>query len=212
MPDPTYFDGLVLVTQEIKHDSVSRPALITYCVIDVSAGNTAQQWADALQAQFATNFKDTIDSNAVLTQTRTLKGDGTSTFTTGVSTAAGTRGTLATTSLPPNCAVLIKKGTGFGGRNNRGRWYLPWAMNDNAVDETGLITGADLTRVQDDCNDWMTFWAGLSPGSTFTLAHREYDRPWDQPGRQLVSVEPGNDITTLVAEPIIATQRRRMPR
>jgi hypothetical protein len=146
----------------------------------------------------------------VILKTITLKGDGTSTFTTGESTAAGTRGTAPFSAAPANCAQLVRKLTAFGGRKNRGRLYLPWSINEGLVDEIGSIDATFTSDTQAKVDDWRDAIVDL--GATMVIANRVYDRPWNQPNRQLVSVDMGEEVIGLTVDQMMATQRRRMPR
>lgn len=109
---------------------------------------------------------------------------------------AGIAGTSSTTESIPNCAYLVHKQTGFGGRSGRGRLYWPGvAMSE--VNEAGVVgtdarngvtTGWELVRTQ-------LTTAGLPP----MLLHAE-----SEPGPYL--------ITAFVCDNKIATQRRRLRR
>lgn len=209
---PVYDTGLVLAVQHIKHDNLAREAMVTYALFDATVGFTAQQWADHLQNVFQANLKAKFDTEIVLSKTTTLKGNGSAVYTTGESTAAGTRGTNAVSSVTANTAVLVKKNTGFGGRTARGRMYFPWFISEGGVDEIGNIAGADVTAIQTVCDAWLAVVNGTPAAASMVIANRTYDRPWDQAGRQLVSVDVGPAVTSLTVETIAATQRRRMPR
>ena len=210
MPDPTYANDLVLANTFIQHDGLARQAEVTYAVNDASVNWSAQQWADALQNVFQDNLKTRIDTDAVIVKTTTLKGDGTSTFTTGESTASGTRGTAPFSAAPANCAQLVRKITAFGGRKNRGRMYLPWSINEGLVDEIGSIDATFTADTQAKLDDWRD--AITDTGGHLVIANRVYDRPWNQPNRQLVSVDMGEEVIGVPVDSMMATQRRRMPR
>lgn len=60
------------------------------------------------------------------------------------SAQASLAGTLSGAPLPPNCAMLITKLTGRGGRKGRGRMFFPpFLFTENSVDALGNIN-ADL--------------------------------------------------------------------
>lgn len=210
MAPPTYEDGLVLAATHMLHDNMSREAVCAYAIFSDAAVD-AGAWANALQGAFADNFKSVLDSEVVITRTLTLKGDGTDVFTTGESTTAGVRGLRAGSSLPANCAVLGKKLTAFGGRKNRGRMYLPWTVVESHVDEMGGIDTGDIADNQAAFDGWLEDINGFTT-TQLAIANREYDRPWDVPGRRLVSVSHSGPVTAITVERTIATQRRRMPR
>jgi len=211
MANPTYQNDLVLCNVFFKHDLITREAEITFALNDNTANVSAQGWADAVFALAGTVFAPQLDTAAQIMRATTLKGDGTSTFTTGISTGASVRGTNAMSSTTPNCAILVKKNTGFGGRENRGRMYLPFMMNEGEVDEAGNISAG----VQGDINDMMqTFIDDVEGGGDqeLVIANRTYDAPWNVKPRHLTHVAIGEHVTSITCEPVIATQRRRMPR
>ena len=208
---PDYANGLVLASTKIVHSLVSRPAYITYALHDLDNSKTAQQWADYLQLNFATDMKPVIDSQAVISSTHVLKGDGGPTPFTATSTAAPTAGTSVTTSPPPQVAVLVKEATGVSGRRNRGRMYFPWAINESAIDEAGVITPADLASFQARLDLWFPHLNSATHWQ-MVVANRFYDAPWTDPNRKLIQVTYGSTVTALTAANVVATQRRRLVR
>jgi len=203
----TYENNLVLVSHFIKHDSLAREAVITFALSDSSGVGSAQAFADDLQNLAANTFDDYIDTNAKLMRTTTLKGNGTTAFTVGTSTAAPRQGTNPMSSVPPNTALLVQKRTALGGRKGRGRVYLPWMLNEANVDEIGAVNQAYITPTQAMMD---TYYAGYA--GQMVIANRLYDLPWSNPARKLLAVTKGALVTKLVVSPIAATQRRRMPR
>jgi len=208
----TIDDGLVLVTTEITHASVAHAANVTYAMFDDTGLTSAQAWADFCQTQFTTNWAAVLDNNASIVRTLTVKGDGTENFTTGESTAAPTVGGAALTCPPPNWAMLVQKKTGFGGRKNRGRMYMPWMVTEGDIGENGHFGGATLTARQAVADAWLADLNTSAPDAFMCLANREYDLPWDNPMRKLVHIEAGFGITALTVQGFGATQRRRQPR
>lgn len=211
MADPTYENDLVLLTTFLKHDLMTREAAVTYALNDNTANQSAQVWADSAQIFFCDNWKAQIDTGARVMRTTAIKGDGTSTFTTGLSTDPPTRGLNAMSSTTPNCAILLRKNTAVGGRRNRGRIYLPFMINEGEVDEAGSLSAGVIGDINTDAAAWLS---DLESGGDqeFVIANRFYDAPWDNPSRHLVSVNIGEHVTSLTCESVIATQRRRMPR
>jgi hypothetical protein len=211
MPDPTYANDLVLCSVFLKHDAIAREAEVTFAINDASNNSSAQEWADAVQGVFTSRFDQQVDTAARIMRTETLKGDGSATFTTGVSTSAPVRGTNAMSSTPPNCAILAKKLTGFGGRRNRGRFYLPFMLNEGEVDEAGNISTGVVTDVQACCDNFRSD-IEAADDATLVIANRNYDVAWNIKPRHLVSTDMGEVVTAFVVESVVATQRRRMPR
>jgi hypothetical protein len=70
-----------------------------------------------------------------------------------------------------------------------------------------VLLTPDLNELQAAATQYFTGYAG-----SMVIANRLYDLPWDNPNRQLLAVVSGPVVTALVASPIAATQRRRMPR
>lgn len=105
-------------------------------------------------------------------------------------------GSNVTVTVPKNCCALVRKGTGVLGRRNRGRMYLPpYALATAFVDRNGMISSTFLTPLQTALN---TFLGAM-----------------DTAGYQAVILHSTSEvlptvITSLVVQPQIATQRRRL--
>lgn len=207
-----YGNNLLMATTFIHHDGLARDACVTYaCDVGASA-TSAQAFADFLQDAFADAWKSQLDTSVTITRTTVLLAfaGGGPNFTTGESTAAPIAGTNSAERLPPNCALLVKKNTGVGGRINRGRLYIPWSLSDIDVDELGNVAGGALTPRQTAADDWLA--AIEAPAINMCIANRTYDRAWDVPNRILTDIDAGAHVTSLTVSPILATQRRRLVR
>lgn len=102
-------------------------------------------------------------------------------------------GTQAAETVTPNTAALFKKVTDFGGRQGRGRFYLP-GYPETGVSGAGVIAGAGVTANQTAATALLT---QLSlEGIPMVLLH----------GAALNTPDP---VTSLVAQAQVATQRRR---
>lgn len=104
-------------------------------------------------------------------------------------------GTKPGNALPSNCAILVRKRTGAGGKQNRGRFFLPPAwIGEDAVDPDGTIVGstADLVDHLDQLLSDMT-----DVGLPARLLHTD-------------SEMTPTPITSLQLQTKIATQRRRL--
>lgn len=211
MADPIIEDGLVLVSTYIKHDNSPQVAMVTWAIFDNTAENDAPTWAGLAQGMFAGAWSGGLDNQAVITHSTVVLGDGTSTFTQGESTAAGTRGLNAIDSQPSQVAALIRKRTSFGGRANRGRSYIPWSISDEDADSVGALTSGKVTDLQAAADDWLT---SVKNGSVFymVIANRTYDLPWDNPNRVVTLITGGPEVTSMQADSLVATQRRRLGR
>lgn len=107
-------------------------------------------------------------------------------------------GLLTGGAVPSNCAVLIAKQTGLGGRRNKGRMYIPpvWP-NESAVSARGVLTTTDAGTLATRWNQFRT--ACATAGLPWVLLHSE------------VPFTP-TPITALTVSTQMATQRRRMRR
>lgn len=112
------------------------------------------------------------------------------------STGATLPGTGSGTSLPPQCAYLVKKATNFGGRSGRGRMFLP-GPNEGNISPAGVLDPAQITQVQGDVNDWLTALSTLD--MPMLLLHAEES-----------VVNTPFLVTSLVVDSKVATQRRRL--
>ncbi len=102
--------------------------------------------------------------------------------------------------MPPNVAYLTRKVTGLGGRRNRGRFYMP-GVSEIDVDNTGLLTATHRTNYQTSVNAW---FAQNLAGPEIAAHAVFHDTQEGFP-----AVTP-TDVTSLLVQPKVATQRRRL--
>lgn len=96
---------------------------------------------------------------------------------------------------PPNVAALVHKNTALGGRQGRGRLFLP-CVAELAMGQNGLLDAAYLTDIQTVFDGMLnTFALGNLP---LMLLHGDALAP--------------TAITALTADGTFATQRRRLRR
>lgn len=106
------------------------------------------------------------------------------------------QGTSSQPTPPPNCTVLVRKNTAKGGRENRGRLNLPSGRIEEAsVDSAGFLTPAVVTAL----NTTMGLFKGSLDEQEVPMFLLHSDP----------AVTP-TAITTLIVQPQLATQRRRM--
>lgn len=104
-------------------------------------------------------------------------------------------GTAALANLPSNCAILVKKSTGLGGRRGRGRMFMPpMVLNEGAVDPNGLIDESNRAGIN-------ARWDTYLPLVDMVLFH-------DSLGAGIEP--PPTNVGSLMVDSRIATQRRRM--
>lgn len=99
----------------------------------------------------------------------------------------------------PNTAVLVRKQSALGGRRNRGRMYLPGFALRTLVTSAGIIDSAYL---EDLNTNLQTFLEYVNAGTGFNATQLGV----------LHSEAPAAPapIISLVAQPKVATQRRRL--
>lgn len=106
-----------------------------------------------------------------------------------------TQGTAGGNPLPSNCALLVKKSTGLGGRRNRGRFFVPlFGLTDANVDPLGNINTTAAQQVI------YSAWFDALQASTIlppvALLHSDGG--------------PATALTAFTVDGRIATQRKRM--
>lgn len=111
----------------------------------------------------------------------------------GTSLAAGPR---SDEMEAPAVAMLIKKNTGLGGRQNRGRNFWPFMLSQDDLTETGDLSPVALADSQTAA---FGFLSGLSAaGVPMVLLHR--------------GSSDATDVTSYIVDGRAATQRRRQRR
>jgi hypothetical protein len=104
-------------------------------------------------------------------------------------------GTIVSSSMPPNCALLIKKVTGLAGRANRGRMYMPpFSLSEGSIDKLGAMAQAVADVVTSFAQSARTQM--IANGHDPVILHHSAATP--------------TPIIDLVCETTIATQRRRL--
>jgi hypothetical protein len=167
--------------------------------VDVSGwGGDYVDGADWLAEQWFTCFQGGMSDDVTLGPPRIVVGqDGGDPLTfSGTATVVG-----SDTDFPlwPNSATLIRKISALGGRRNRGRMYVPGMAIRAQISQAGVIDAGFLADLQTNLN---TFLEVVNTGATFNptdlgVLHSE------APAAPAVIVD-------LVADPKLATQRRRL--
>lgn len=184
--------GYAAITVPLSHDGLARKAAITFGV-DADAGLlSANDVANAVTDAIDTTWQVAVSSNVDI-------GPVVANYNTGGGAVPGEAdnqlpGLGAINALPSNVALLVRKGTILSGRTNRGRFYLPWSLEESDVDAIGIIDGT--TR-----SDWQTlmdsFLTALSTNDVpMVILHSEAGTP--------------APVSSLTVGSIVATQRRRL--
>ncbi len=120
---------------------------------------------------------------------------------------AGGTGAVLGEAMPANTAYLIQKLTGFAGRANRGRMYLPGVPESAVNGGTGNIAAATLTALQNAANAWMN-----SCNGTIDTAPIELSVVSTIQGKEERAQGLRRQVTTVVASSFVATMRDRLKR
>ena len=185
--------GFCQVTHFFTGSSVPLGAAITYGV-----DNTASSSLTAIAVEALDAFGDTIltELSSSLTQALVRVKAGPNSTGPAVDVAGSRTGSEVGAAGWPNTAYLISKQTSLGGRQGRGRLYIPGVL-EGAVTNTGAFNGADLTLMQTAANTFLGRWNTF--GTPMVLLHGD------------VGTAP-SDVIALNVSGTVATQRRRMRR
>lgn len=207
-PAATYDDTLLMVSLRLTNAIVSRPAYITWGCKNNTGGTNVVTLANAVLTAFTANVNSQVDTNVTVGPTHVILGDGTSTPLVGDSTTAPSAGTNAAASCPPNTAMLVKKITGYGGKKNRGRLYLPWFGDESIVDEAGIIGSGSVAGAQVRFTNFLAALATASLPMVVVTRQMSVDPDTGKP--YVVNYHAGHTVTGLVVQALCGTQRRRM--
>jgi len=190
--------GFAAFSLEVRHSGVSRSSFITGGV-DISAegGDSVEAANDVLGAfgPLAGNLGSSCSFQSAQLRIGQDGGDPVAV----VSTAAAIAGTNSAAMVPVNCSVLVGKYTGRGGRRGRGRWFLPWCIAENSVDESGVITPDHVAGLQTSIDAVLAaFTANTVP---LVLLHNAPATDNDP-----------TPVTSMAVSSLIGSQRRRLGR
>lgn len=189
-------DGFAQVLIPIKHNSLARSAAITFGIKNDTGGFFTPALANTILGDVVPAIN--LDSNctigpAVLRVSDASGATGTIEGTTSVP------GTSASSTPPPNVAVLVKKITGRLGRRGRGRMFIPWWVDESTVGEDGVIAGTTVNGFNTSLGNVLTnLQADMVP---MYLLH-------DDEGS--TAAPSPDEVTSLICDNRVATQRRRL--
>jgi hypothetical protein len=174
-------------------------SMFTHLAYDLAAGPD-QAAVDAGFTSWQTVWRTRFHSTYVLTGGHVLVGadGGANRWDSSITPVTGNNaGTMSSQQV----AVLIRKSTAAAGRRNRGRMFIPGAI-ESEVDQAGLLTPAAVAA-------WNSAVLNLRPGNTIHTAFGFLDEPviLHDSGSQTPTA-----ITDLSCQSRVATQRRRLRR
>jgi hypothetical protein len=154
---------------------------------------TAQEAADAAAVAWVAAIPTCVSSAVVFTGTLCKLGPD-STGPSAISPASQA-GALAGTSVSPNVCFLVHKQTAMGGRQGRGRMFIPGPLEGD-VGAEGSVSGTRLTNLAAELTEMRN--ALITAGMTPVVLHNNALTP--------------TGITSLAPDALVATQRRRLRR
>jgi len=189
---PTIPSGYASCAIPAHHGGTSHVSYFTFGV-DNNTGLTAPaNVASAVWLAFHSTIRDAVD-NSVEWGPILVSVNGGSGVVTGEGTDSDL-GAAGLASIPMNSALLVAKQTATPGRAGKGRMYVPFALEESDVSETGVIDGTTVTDWQNIMDD-------------FLLALAAEDVP-------MVVLHEGAGtpavVTQLIVRSKIGTQRRRL--
>lgn len=189
--------GQIQVSMKWACNGLTRPLMTTFGVDpDATAPPALLDKLAAIQAIFVSS---TIAVNTQISNQYTYVSlIGQEMTATGILSAELPVNIVGTNSFqppPPNCSWVVQKRTALGGRQNRGRMFVPPArLGETTVNAGGTVDAATVTAEQ---ADWTAFHASMISGDyPMVLFHSDGS--------------PSTIISQLVVEPRIGTQRRRL--
>jgi hypothetical protein len=194
--------GYAQILHSISLIGDAEPMAVTYGVqLTTGAAFTDQANAQSLHTKFITAFDTQISNQYSLESTTLRRPDGeTPTDPTFVGIHTQKEVFNGTDNpLPQNCAWLIQKRSGLGGRRRRGRMYMP-APAETVVGATGIITAASVTAMQTQMNTWLASIAADNAFEGMVILHSS----------GVSAVPTPTPVSQLVVDSRIATQRRRL--
>jgi hypothetical protein len=207
-PPPTIQNHAILAKTHFTHAGSGRVSLVTTAHFDDTPAGAIEAANDILGVWVG--LVGAFGNQVTIGPVDVLIGDGTDVPDEATSTGAKGTGTVTDPIVPSNVALLVKKTNGRGGKKNRGRMYLPWALAENKVDELGNIDATILAGLQTAFTAMVTSLAAADV--TLAIANKTLVVGGD--GKKHVThiglaVQP---VTQLTVEGVVATQRRRLGR
>ena len=195
-------EGFAECAIELRNSGDPQPWYITFGVDLTNAAGDNIGAGDQINAAWNDSFNSSLRTTTTHTGVRMTIGTGDPDNLV-LFVADGTNGTSSDEKLPQNCALLVSKTSAFGGRKNRGRFFIPNILAESSVSEVGVIGAGTVANYQGFAD---LLLASLSPGD---------DGAFNLPMMILHNnTGPSTPAPTLVSKlsvsNVISTQRRRL--
>lgn len=195
--------GYASAAVEMRADGDPGPWYITFGVDLSEAGGDHDAVIDTISDAWNNTFAKQLTNTAATTAyILTVGQDGPDNLI--IRRDVNVRSESDTGKLPQNCALLVSKNTELGGRKNRGRFFLPGVLNENAVNNIGVIEPGTVTVYQGYATQFKDTL--LQGGVTSQVACPMVILHNAGVG----ATPPPTPVISLTVSSVIATQRRRL--
>lgn len=191
--------GYVDFVMNIKRDGDPDPFAVTFGANVASPPYTLTDLNAMATAALAELPAAMIDVDRISGITAYVANDGPPTI---LQVALDIEGTNVGNALPQNCAIIVSKNTGLGGRWNKGRLFWP-SIIEAQVNENGALVSGYISNMDGYLNAFMG--ETINPSGDCNLSS------WVVFHDETLELLP-TPIIGLTTEPVIGTQRRRLRR
>ncbi len=144
--------GFAQVNLNFNGTAAPRGAQVTFGVDNSSLDSGPAFIATTMLTQWASHMLAQQSSNITLASCRVKLGPNDTGLDAVVS--LGTAGSVSAESVEPQVALLVSKVTASGGRQNRGRLFIP-GIPDVVFGSNGQVVGSALTAYPPILTDWL---------------------------------------------------------
>lgn len=190
--------GFMHVIQPIQHVSASKAWSVTYGTDPDDSPLSPQAVLTQADTDFRTAWRPLLDTNMTLMPAVGYYMPPAGPLELYTSAIAAQVGLAARNSPPPQVAVCVRKRTAAVGKAYRGRCFFPGLLDETNVDENGIITPAGVVALQAKADIWLAARTGADTGGLWLFHQKSLVTP--------------TAINRLLVQPIVRTQRRRLPR
>lgn len=198
--------GFAAIALEFRHTADPDPWYVTFGVDSTEFGGDTGELAKACADCYFFNFNTLMSDETTLSGVQVVVGQDGVEPVRAFHPQVGMTGNSSGEKLPQNCAALIRKNTALGGRRNQGRMFLPGILDENEVNQVGVIASFSVSAFQVAAAAMLAdLTSGEQAGATpvpspMYLLHSEGGS----------TLPPPTIVTSLTADNVISTQRRRL--
>lgn len=198
--------GYMHVIQPIQLLNAPKPYSVTYGIkpdggdpFQIWPNPTVQDAIDECQDVWLSSFQAFFDTNATLGPAVGYYRPAAGRLDLYTAEDAPVAGTRAVTGTPPNCAAVVRKRTSSVGKARRGRCFFPCMLDETNVSETGVLTPSFVNTLQAKADLWLSGLSAKPAIHHMALLHSS-------------DLLDPDEVTRLLVQPIVRTQRRRLQR